>query len=173
MKSTIQRALFAVAVATLGAGAVGTASAQATAATSSAPAPQQGQHHGHFHHFGGRFVGTLLRATKQLNLTAQQQASIKTILQSAHQGRQPGAAPQGPGMTVLGNPADPNFAAAVQNEQSKAQGRIQKETALAGQIYGVLTPTQQQQLPTVLASLQAKADAQRAQWAAKHAAGNG
>jgi Spy/CpxP family protein refolding chaperone len=170
MKSTIQRALLAVAVATLGAGAVGTAAAQAT---SSAPSATP-QHRGHFHHhFGGRFVGTLLRATQQLNLTTQQQASIKTILQNSHQGYQPGAAPQGPGMTVLGNPADPNFAAAVQNEQSKAQVRIQKETALAGQIYGVLTPTQQQQLPTVLASLQAKADAQRAQWAAKHAAGNG
>ncbi len=171
MKSTIQRALLAVAVATLGAGAVGTASAQQ--APSSAPSATP-QHHGHFHrHFGGRFVGTLLRATQQLNLTVQQQASIKTILHSAHQGYQQGAAPQGPSMTVLGNPADPNFAAAVQNEQSKAQVRIQKETVLAGQIYGVLTPTQQQQLPTVLASLQAKADAQRAQWAAKHAAGNG
>jgi Spy/CpxP family protein refolding chaperone len=172
MKSTIQRVLFAVAVATLGAGAVGTAAAQASSAPSATP--QEGQHHGHFHHhFGGRFVGTLLRATQQLNLTTQQQASIKTILQTARQGRQPGAAPQGPSMTVLGNPADPNFAAAVQNEQSKAQVRIQRETALASQIYGVLTPTQQQQLPTVLASLQAKADAQRAQWAAKHAAGNG
>jgi hypothetical protein len=171
MKSTIQRVLFAVAVATLGAGAVGTASAQ----TSSAPSatPQQGQHHGHFHHFGGRFVGTLLRATKQLNLSAQQQASIKSILQSAHQGHQPGAAPQGPSMTVLGNPADPNFAAAVQNAQSRAQVRLQQETTLAGQIYAVLNQQQQQQLPAVLASMQAKADAQRAQWAAKHAAGNG
>jgi Spy/CpxP family protein refolding chaperone len=171
MKSTIQRVLLAVAVATLGAGAVGTASAQASSAPSATP--PQGQHHGHFHHFGGRFVGTLLRATKQLNLTAQQQASIKSILQSAHQGHQPGAAHQGPSMTVLGNPADPNFAAAVQNEQSRAQVRLQQETTLAGQIYAVLNQQQQQQLPAVLASMQAKADAQRAQWAAKHAAGNG
>jgi hypothetical protein len=171
MKSTIQRALFTVAVAALGAGAVGTASAQAT---TSAPGalPQQG-HHGHFHHFGGPFVGTLLRATKQLNLTATQQASIKSILHSAHQGHQPGAAPQCPGLTVLGNPADPNFAAAVQNAQSKAQARIQQETVLAGQIYAVLSQQQQQQLPTVLASLQAQDAARRAQWAAKHAAGNG
>jgi Spy/CpxP family protein refolding chaperone len=170
MKSTIQRALLAVAVAALGAGAVGTAAAQSTSSAPNAAPP----HHGHFHrHFGGRFVGTLLQATKQLNLTTQQQASIKLILQNAHQKHQPGTAPQGPSMTVLGNPADPNFAAAVQNEQSRAQVRIQQETTLAGQIYGVLTPPQQQQLPTVLASLQAKADAQRAQWAAKRAAGNG
>jgi Spy/CpxP family protein refolding chaperone len=171
MKSTIKRALFAVTVAMLGAGAVGTAYAQASSAPSATP--PQGQHHGHFHHFGGRFVGTLLRATKQLNLTAQQQASIKAILQSAHQGHQPGAAPQGPSMTVLGNPADPNFAAAVQNAQSRAQVRLQQETTLAGQIYAVLNQQQQQLLPSVLASMQAKADAQRAQWAAKHAVGNG
>jgi len=171
MKSTIKRALFAAAVAALGAGAVGTALAQTSSAPSSAPAA--GAHHGHFHHFGGQFVGTLLRATKQLNLTANQQASIKSILQSAHQGHQPGAAPQGPSLTVLGNPADPSFAAAVQNAQSKAQARIQQETTLAGQIYAVLTQQQQQQLPTVLASLQAQDAARRAQWAAKHAAGNG
>lgn len=169
MKSTIQRALLAAVVATLGAGAIGTASAQSA---SSAPAPQQGQHHGHSHHFGGRFVGPLLRATKQLNLTTQQQASIQTLVHTAHQGFQPGAAAQGPSMTVLGNPADPNFAAAVQNEQSRAQTRIQRETALASQIYAVLTPAQQQQLPSVLATLQAQAQARRAQWAARHAAGN-
>jgi Spy/CpxP family protein refolding chaperone len=171
MKSTIQRALFAAAVAALGVGAVGTAAAQTSSAPSSAPTA--GAHHGHFHHFGGPFVGTLIRATKQLKLTANQESSIKSILQAAHQGHHPGAAPQGPSMTVLGNPADPNYAAAVQNEQSKAQARIQKETALAGQIYAVLTPTQQQQLPTVLASLQAQDAARRAQWAAQHAAGTG
>jgi hypothetical protein len=44
---------------------------------------------------------------------------------------------------------------------------------LAGEIYGVLTPTQQKQLPTVLASIQAQQQARRAAWAAKHAAGNG
>src|ERR1700733_8675032 len=59
MKSTIQRGLLALAVATLGAAAVGTAAAQSA---SSAPgtAPPSGAHHGHFRHFGGgRFVGSL------------------------------------------------------------------------------------------------------------------
>lgn len=169
MKSTIQRAVFAVAVATIGAGAIGTACAQTPSSAASATA--QGAHHGHHFH-GSRFVGTLLRATKQLNLTTTQQATIKSILASARPMHQAGALPQGPSLTVLGNPGDPNYAAAVQNEQSHATTRIQKETALAAQIYDVLTGPQKAQLPTVLAALQAKQQAQRAQWAAKHAAGN-
>ena len=170
MKSTIQRVVFAVAVATLGAGALVTASAQTT---SSAPvtASPGGHHHGHFHRFGrGRFVGSLLRATQQLNLTADQQSSIKTILKNARHGNQAGT--QHP-LTVMGNPSDPGFASAVQGAASDASNRVQKESVLAGQIYGVLTPTQQSQLPTVLASIQAKEQARRAAWASKHAAGNG
>src|SRR5580692_11400785 len=77
MKSTIQGVLFAVAVATLGAGVVGTACAQSAPAAPASSAPQQTHHRGHFGHFGGgRFLGSLLRATRQLNLTPDQQTSI-------------------------------------------------------------------------------------------------
>ena len=73
MKSTIQGVLFAVAIATLGAGAVGTACAQSAPAAGTAP-PQPTHFHGHFRHFGGsRFLGSLLRATRQLNLTPDQE----------------------------------------------------------------------------------------------------
>jgi|HubBroStandDraft_1064217.scaffolds.fasta_scaffold272693_2 Spy/CpxP family protein refolding chaperone len=167
MKSTIQRVLVAVAVATVGAGAVALASAQSTAATPSSSAPGAGRHHGHHHLGGGRFVGTLLRATKQLNLTADQQSTIRSLVKGAHthQGR---AQVQGADETVTGNPSDPGFAAAVQNAQTTAATRVQKESALAGQIYGVLTTAQKNQLPTVLASLKAQDQARRAAWAAKH-----
>jgi hypothetical protein len=170
MKSTIQRVVLAVAVATLGAGALGTASAQTPPASS---APGAG-HHGHFHHFhGGRFVGTLLRATKQLGLTPGQQSDIQNILKSAHANLRPAATGTQPDLTVVGNPSHPEFAGAVQNAAAAASSRVQKESALAGQIYAVLTTAQQKQLPTVLASIQAQQQARRAQWAAKHAAGNG
>lgn len=171
MKSTIQRLLLAVAVATLGAAAVGPACAQSS---SSAPGttPPHGVHRGHFNHFGGgRFVGSLLRATRQLNLTTEQQSNIKTILSNARHGQHSGS--QQPVLTVIGNPSDPGFASAVQGAAADASNRVQKESALAGQIYSVLTATQQQQLPGVLASIQAKQDARRAAWASKHAAGNG
>jgi Spy/CpxP family protein refolding chaperone len=175
MKTTIQGVLVAIAVATLGAGAVGTACAQSAPAAPASSAPQQTPHRGHFHRFGGsRVLGSLLRATRQLNLTPDQQTSIKGILTSARHAHQPGAQSQQPAMTVLGNPGDPGFASAVQGAQAAAAGRIQQESALAGQIYAVLNSTQRQQLPTVLASIQAKEQARRAAWAAKRASsGNG
>jgi hypothetical protein len=171
MKSTIQRLLFAVAVASLGAGAVGTACAQTTSSAPVTTSPNGG-HHGHFRHFrGGRFVGTLLRATKQLNLSPDQQSTIKTILSSARHQHQPGSGH--PDLTVLGNPSDPGFASAVQGAAADATNSVQKDSVLAGEIYAVLNTTQKQQLHSVLASIQAQEQARRAAWAAKHAAGNG
>jgi hypothetical protein len=171
MKSTIQRVLFAVAVATLGAGAVGTACAQ-TPSSAPGAAPQHHMH-GHFRHFGGgRFVGTLLRATKQLGLSPAEQASIKSAMTSNRPNHQPGTQPQGPAITVIGNPTSSGFAAAVQSAESDATGRIQKESQLALQIYDSLTPAHQTALPGVLAQMQAKEEARRAAWAAKRAASN-
>ncbi len=182
MKSTIQRALFAVTVATLGAAAVGTACAQTS---SSAPGASPPHHfrHGHFRAFGGSpFVGSLLRATHQLGkapgtqalaLTPGQQDSIKTILSSARPQHQPGSGPKGPGITVIGNPGDPGYTAAVQAAETAATARIQKQTALATDIWNVLSTDQKNALPTILASIQAKESARRGQWAARHATGNG
>ncbi len=171
MKSTVQRLLLAVAVATLGTAALGTACAQ-TSSSAPGTTPPHGVHRGHFRHFGrGRFVGSLLRATQQLNLTTEQQSNIKTILGNARQGQQSGS--HQPALSVMGNPSDPGFASAVQGAAADASNKVQKESALAGQIYSVLTATQQQRLPAVLASMQARQDARRAAWASKHAAGNG
>jgi hypothetical protein len=182
MKSTIKGVLFAVAVATLGAGAVGTACAQST---SSAPgaAPAHHMHHGHFRGFGGSsFLGTLLRATRQLSgpyaLTTAQQSQIKTILQGARPAHQPGAHPQGLGITVIGDPGNSSYPTAIQNAITAATNRINKDSTLSAEIYNhVLTSGpqgQQGQIETVLASMQAKEQARRAAWAAKHAnSGNG
>jgi hypothetical protein len=177
MKSTIQRAALAVAVATLGAGAVGLASAQ-TSAPAAAPAAQQGSHHGHFHHhFGGRFVGTLLRATKQLSgsnaLTLTQQEAIKTTLQSARASHQAGTLSPLSSPTVVGNPGSANaqYGEAVSAAITAATDRITNDSNLAKQLYSALalSANQQTQLQTILASMQAKDEARRAQWAAKHA----
>jgi hypothetical protein len=173
MKSTIQRVLCAVALATLGAGAVGTAAAQ-TSASAPAATPPQHMHGGHFRRSGGSpFVGSLLRATRQLNLLPAQQASIKSILAGARGTHQPGTQPQGPDITVIGNPGSQGYAAAVQGAQAAAAARIVKESTVAEQIYAVLSKSQQDELPAVLASIQAKEQARRAQWASRHATGNG
>jgi hypothetical protein len=179
MKLTFQRAVFAVAVAALGAGAVAMAAAP-TSSSAPTTTPSHHLHRGHFRGFRGTpFVGTLLRATRQLGvmqpqlaLTQTQQDSIKTIL-AGERRHQPGDQPQGPDITVLGDPGSQGYAAAVQDAEAAAQARIQKQSLLAEQIYGVLSTAQKDQLPTVLASIQAKEQTRRAQWASRHATGNG
>jgi len=162
--------LLVLAIASIGAGgAVGIASAQtpAPAATTSAPRVAHDWHH----HRGGMLLGMTVRATRQLNLTADQKASIESIIANARaQMKAAHASGQGPvDMTVLANPGDPNYATALQNIKTLAANRIQTESELQGQIYNVLTAEQKAQLPTVLASMKAEAEQRRANWKQKHA----
>ena len=83
MKLNRTLGLLMVAAATIGTGAaVAAATTTATTGTTTTTAPTGKHWH---HHFGGGLVGTTLRATQQLNLTADQQASIKTILSTAQE----------------------------------------------------------------------------------------
>ena len=176
MKLNRNVGLLVLAIASIGT-AAGIASAQSTttapaASTSTTTTtPEQG-HKWHRHH-GGFLLGMTLRATKQLNLTADQQASIKQILSNARaQAKAAHASGQAPiDMTVLGNPGDPNYAAALQSAKTLAANRIQSESELQGQIYNVLTAEQKAQLPTILASMKAEAAQRHATWEQKHATG--
>jgi Spy/CpxP family protein refolding chaperone len=176
MKLNRNVGLLVVAIASLGT-AAGIASAQSTtttpsASTSTTPPAHAGGHKWHGHH-GGFLLGMTLRATKQLNLTADQQASIKQILSTARaQAKAAHASGQAPvDMAVLANPGDPNYATALQSAKTLAANRIQTESEIQGQIYNVLTAEQKAQLPTILASLKAEAAQRRATWEQKHAAG--
>ena len=175
MKLNRNVGLLVLAVASIG-GAAGVAYAQSTApaTTTTTTAPEDGGHMWHRHHGGGLLVGMTLRATKQLNLTADQQASIKTILTTARaQAKAARASGQAPvDMAVLGNPGDPNYATALQSAKSLAGTRIQNESELQSQIYNVLTPAQKTQLPTVLATMKAQAQQRRAVWEQRHATGS-
>jgi Spy/CpxP family protein refolding chaperone len=172
MKFNRNVGLLVLAMASLGTVA-GIANAQTTtpSTTTTTTAPETG-HKWHRHH-GGFLLGMTLRATKQLNLTADQQASIKTILSTARaQAKAAHAAGTSPiDMTVLGNPGDANYATALQSAKSLASTRIQNESELQGQIYNVLTAQQKAQLPTVLAAMKAQAAQRRAAWEQKHATG--
>ena len=175
MKLNRNVGLLVLAVASIG-GAAGVAYAQTTApaTTTTTTAPEHGGGMWHRHHGGGLLVGMTLRATKQLNLTADQQASIKTILTTAHaQAKAARASGQAPvDMAVLGNPGDPNYATALQSAKTLASTRIQNESELQGQIYNVLTAAQKAQLPTVLATMKAQAQQRRAVWEQRHATGS-
>jgi Spy/CpxP family protein refolding chaperone len=172
MKFNRNVGLLVLAMASIGT-AAGVASAQTTTtpSTTTTTAPATG-HKWHGHHHGGFLLGMTLRATKQLNLTADQQASIKTILSTA---RAQAKAAHAAGtstvdMTVLANPGDANYATALQTAKTASATRLQNESEIQGQIYNVLTAQQKAQLPTVLASMKAQAAARRAAWEQKHAA---
>jgi len=173
MKLNRNVGLLVLAVASIG-GAAGVAYAQSTApaTTTTTTAPEHGGHMWHRHH-GDLLVGMTLRATKQLNLTADQQASIKTILTTARaQAKAAHASGQAPvDMAALGNPGDPNYATALQSAKTLAATRIQNESELQGQIYNVLTADQKAQLPAVLATMKAQAQQRRAVWEQRHATG--
>ena len=173
MKSNRNTGLLVLAVAGL-AGAAGVVSAQTTAPAAAATtattttAPDSGGHRWHGHR--GGLLGITLRATRQLNLTADQQASIKTILSNARaQAKAAHAANQSAlDIAVLGNPGDPNYAAALQSAKTRAASRVETESELQGQIYNVLTAEQKAQLPTVLADMKAKVQQHRAAWEQRH-----
>ena len=172
MKFNRNVGLLVLAMASIGT-AAGVASAQTTTTPSTTTAPATGGHKWHGHHHGGFMLGMTLRATKQLNLTADQQASIKTILSTARAQAKAAHAAAGTStvdMTVLANPGDANYATALQTAKTASATRIQNESEIQGQIYNVLTAQQKAQLPTVLASMKAQAAARRAAWEQKHAA---
>ena len=172
MKLNRTLGLLLIATATVGAGAAvaaaSTTDTSVAATASSAPAPAgKHWHRGH----RGMLVGVMLRATRQLNLTAEQQASIKTIMSNARAQHQAAAGSAGVDMMTLANPGDPNYATALQNAKAAAAARLQNEVELQNQIYNVLTPEQKAKLPQVLADMKSKFEARRAAWQQQHGAG--
>jgi len=169
MKLNRTLSLLLVATATVGAGAAVAAAATtpAPAAATAAPAPAPGSRHWHRH--GGMLVGVMLRATRQLNLTPEQQTTIRGILSNARARHQETAGSVD--MFALANPGDPNYATALQNAKAAQAARLQNQIELQSQIYNVLTADQKARLPEVLADMKSKAEQRRAAWLEQHAAG--
>jgi Spy/CpxP family protein refolding chaperone len=172
MKLNRTLGLLLVASATVGAGAAVAAAAttSTSAATTAATAPAPGGGHRHHRH-GGMLVGVMLRAAHQLNLTADQQTTIKGILSSARAQHQAAAGTASVDLMTLANPGDPNYAAALQNARTAAANRLQSQVDLEGRIYNVLTADQKAKLPQVLADMKTKAQQRRAAWQQQHEAG--
>jgi Spy/CpxP family protein refolding chaperone len=178
MKLNRTLGLLLVATATVGTGAAvaaGTVSTSAVAASApltASTAPAAGGRHWHHRH-GGMLVGVMLRATRQLNLTPEQQTTIQGILSSARAQHQANAGSAGIDLMTLANPGDPNYAAALQNAKAAAASRFQSQVQLQGQIYDVLTADQKAKLPQVLAAMKSKAQQRREAWSQEHGTGSG
>jgi Spy/CpxP family protein refolding chaperone len=163
MKLNRKAGVLIAALASIGAGIA--VAAPATNANTPAAAAA-----GHWHHHGSMLVGAMLHATRQLDLTAEQQQSIKSLLATARSQHESSAG-AAPDLSRLANPGDPNYAAAIQSAKTLAADRIQRESDLQNQIYNVLTPQQKAKLPQVLADMKTKFEQRRAVWQQRHAAG--
>jgi Spy/CpxP family protein refolding chaperone len=128
-----------------------------SASSSSSGGPGRGEWH-HWHHRDGMMLtGGLLHAFRQLDLTPAQQQSVHTILTAAHaQFESERKAAGKPDFTVLSNPGDPNYATALQSLQTQMTNRLQEQSQTEQALYKVLTPTQQAQLVTVLATMKSR-----------------
>jgi periplasmic protein CpxP/Spy len=137
---------------------IATAADEATTAAPAAPGP-----HGWHHHHHGAF-----HMLSKLNLSAEQQASIKTIMANA-----------GPQMKSIHQemrtnslklsqtqPTDANYpnvvAQVTQANGSLHSQMITQREAVRAQIFKVLTPAQQTQLAALKAQMQARMQAGRA-----------
>lgn len=133
----------------------------AGAATSNTSATTELHHHAPMGMRDGFMV-----ALHQLNLTSEQQQSIKSIMSNAHQEAKSAAGALD--YSALNNPGDPNYAQAVREAQNAATQRIEQRSNIDQQIYNLLTPEQKTQLPKVLTEMKAKAEQRRDEWQQKH-----
>ena len=130
--------------------------------TNSAPATLGKQGYGHFHHRAP--FGHILH---KLNLSAQQKSEVKNLVTQARADRasQRDAMRANHAALESTSPSDSSYAALVTTAQANASPALyQARAELWTQIYGVLTPDQKAQIPSIVAAEQAR----RAQWQAQH-----
>lgn len=131
-----------------------------------AQSPEDG--HGWHHHRGGPFAHEL----KELDLTDAQKASIKQIVQAAHQQLKPQmrALRQQHAALETATPGTSAYQTATTNlaqaAAAAASSRVQEAATARAQIYAVLTDAQKTQLAGLIQQREAKI----AQWQAAHPA---
>jgi Spy/CpxP family protein refolding chaperone len=135
------------------------------AATTTAPTSTGGHHWRGHHHHG--FMGMVLH---KLDLTAAQKAQVKSIMASEKSQFQTMRTSSQTNHDALAStsPTDTaTYAGLVATEQKNAAARIQLQSETWSNVYSnVLTQTQRDAIPGVVAA----AKARREQWQAEHAA---
>ena len=147
--------------------ALGGAVAHADTAT---PAPAvASQHHWRAGH---RYrAGTFRRVLRRLNLTAEQKTQIKAVFAQARTQLQASRASMRSNHEALAttSPTDPSYPALLATEKSNAATRVQAASDVRTQVYALLTPAQQAQIPALVAADRAAREARVAAWRAQHA----
>ena len=134
----------------------------ATAAPAASPASPGG-------HFGHR--AAFMHLMHKLNLSADQKTQIKSIVMQGKSQREAAFAAAKANREALAStaPTDPKFAALIEQAKTNAAARIEARSATWSQIYAVLTPAQQAQIPGIVAAEKSAREARRAAWQAQHA----
>jgi Spy/CpxP family protein refolding chaperone len=148
------------------------------AATTDAPATNSAQPSGHGHWRGGRGgMGGMMFVLHKLNLTPEQKAQVKTLFAdqksqfealhaSARTNRQ--ALETTPPTDSSGDSSSA-YAALLETAKANAAQRITLESQMWSEIYQhVLTQTQKQSIPGIVAAAQAARQAKMAAWKAEH-----
>jgi Spy/CpxP family protein refolding chaperone len=135
---------------------------ETTLALESGPGTPSPAWHGREGHMGGRGTeGGVMQVLRQLKLSDAQRQQVRAIMETERtQGRAQGDAALAE-MPALGNPGDPRHAAAVQAAQARAAERIRHWDGIQQQVYALLTPAQQAQLPQLLEAMQDRVTAGR------------
>ena len=138
-----------------------------TGAPTNAPAdPASGSHRWHrgAHHGMKRLLG-------QLNLTANQEAQVTSIRAQAKPRFVALHADNRTTRQQLAStpPTDPAYAGLLATAKANAANAVQLRSDIWGQVYAVLTPSQQAQIPDLIAARQQERAARRPKWQATHA----
>jgi periplasmic protein CpxP/Spy len=145
------------------------AGAYAVAAEVTAPAAAPTAHSHWGHHRGASFMHVL----RKLNLTPEQKTQVHAIFAQAKPqlDAMRGSARDNHTALTAAAPTDAKYPELIANEQTNAIARIQKMSDLKTQVYAVLTPAQQAQIPGLLAAERAAHESRAAAWRASHQQG--
>ena len=95
-----------------------------------------------------------MHVLKQLNLSAEQQTQIKSILAASKpqfQSLGAGMRSNAEAMAAM-SPTDPGYPALLATAKANAAARIQQMSDVKAQIFAVLTQAQQEQIPQIIAA---------------------
>lgn len=155
----------------LAAGLIAAAAYADTAAPAAAgdAAGNGGSQHSRAGHLRG--PSEFRHALRQVNLTPEQQTQIKAIFTQARPNMQALRTSLRSNHEALAaaSPTDPNYPALLATEKANGMTRIQAASDLKTQIYAVLTPAQQAQIPAIIAADRAARDARIAARRAQNA----
>ena len=138
--------------------------AQADTVATGAPPAARHWHGGHRH-------GGLRHMLMQLNLSTDQQAQVRSILAQTKPQFQALMVSSRANREALATtaPTDhPAYDTLLATSKANAASRLQLRSDVWAQVYAVLTPAQQAQIPGIVAAEKAARDARRAAWHSEH-----